>query len=49
MEHHVEEQILLTATRLPGEPGEEFLGDHEVAIAGDRQELGDALNDAQNQ
>ena len=49
VEHDVEEQVLLAATRLPGEPGEDLLSDHEVAIARDRKELGDALNNSQNQ
>ena len=49
VEHDVEEQVLLTAVRSAGQPGKDLLGNDQVAVAGDRQELGDALHHAENQ
>jgi hypothetical protein len=44
VQHDVEEQILLPAARLARQPGKRHLRDRQVAVAGDRQELGDPLN-----
>ena len=49
VQHDVEEQVLLPAARLARQPGERHLRDRQVAVAGDRQELGDPLNHPQNQ
>ena len=49
VEHDVEKQVLLTAVRSAGQPGKDLLGHDQVAVAGDRQELGDALHHAEDQ
>ena len=49
VEHDVEKQVLLAAVRSAGQPAEDLLGNEQVAVAGDRQELGDALHHAEDQ
>ena len=49
VEHHVEKEVLLAGLRLTGEPAKDLLSDDQMAVAGDRQELGDALHHAEDQ
>ncbi len=49
VQNHVEEEILLARATPTREPGEEALSQQEMAVARDRQEFRDSLNQAEDQ